>query len=256
MEPVADARVWRWRVESTAPLPVEATVDAAHAIVAALNETARGVFGSDALPPDLHIAGAAERDEAGVEAHHHAFILPEDLDLDGLIDHVAVVLWPRLGAEGFTRRGLALLAACPGFWLGGADARLWPAGLSASCPLGFDQPARVWASLTPFLPALQRGEPDWQIARSLRRVGLPEPVVIERVAVETQSGGRRVAGPAFAPTGPARRRWERKPAFDYHRRRMAYWRIVFAEPAPGPLMLGGLSHFGLGRFAPMAEEED
>lgn len=31
---------------------------------------------------------------------------------------------------------------------------------------------------------------------------------------------------------------------------MAFWTLTFDEPAPGPLSIGALSCFGLGRFAP------
>jgi CRISPR-associated protein Csb2 len=229
---------------------VEATVDVAHVVLAALNETARTMFGDNRLPADLHLDGPGGRDPDGRERHTHAFVLPEDLDLDGVLDHVAVAMNPTVGGEGFTRRGLALLAACPGFWLGRTDARLHPAGLGASCPLGLDQPAAEWFSLTPFLPALERGEPATQLVQSLRRMGLPAPTRIERVAVATAPAGREIPAIAFAPGGPARRRWDRKAAFGAHRKDMAYWRVDFPAPVAGPVMVGGLSHFGLGRFAP------
>jgi hypothetical protein len=51
LQSAPDARVWRWRLARDGPLPVERTVDVAQAIWAALNETARAVFGDDTLSP-------------------------------------------------------------------------------------------------------------------------------------------------------------------------------------------------------------
>ncbi|HZK98471.1 MAG TPA: hypothetical protein VFC47_01100, partial [Caulobacteraceae bacterium] len=120
LEVAPHARMWRWRLGGDR-IPVERTVDVANAVIAGLNQTARRLFGSNHLPPDLHPdAPCAVVD--GLERHRHAFFLPEDLDLDGRLDHFAVAIAAILGGEGFTRKGLTLLAACPGFWLrAGAD---------------------------------------------------------------------------------------------------------------------------------------
>ncbi len=225
-------------------------MDVAHAVAAALNETARRLTGDAVLPGDLHFDGYAERSPSGVERHTHAFILPEDLDADGWLDHVAVVQAPAVGGFGFTREGLALLAACPGFWIGQDDARLEPVSLAQHDPIGLDAPSRVWLSLTPFLPPLERGPAAVQLARGLQRMGFPAPTRVEPIADALAPGGRLARASDFAPCGPARRRWLRQGVFERRRGDMAFWRVEFEAPAPGPMSAGGLSHFGLGRFAP------
>jgi CRISPR-associated protein Csb2 len=240
------ARVWRWRIVPSAPIGVERTVDAAHAVLAALNQTARDLFGDSRLPPDLHAApGSLATD--GRETHHHAFIFPEDLDLDGALDHLCVALSGRPEVEGFTRRSLTLLAACPGFWLGGVDARLEAVGLGPVCPFGLDAPARVWRSLTPFVPPLRRHAAAAQVEISLRRQGFP-PVRAEPISSAIAPPGRIVPARAFAPSGPAARRWTA--AFAAQAAEMAFWSLEFDDAVEGPLAIGALCHFGLGRFAP------
>jgi CRISPR-associated protein Csb2 len=248
-EPLSSARLWRWRLTGD-PIPVEATVDVAHAIYAALNATAADVFGTSSLPPDLHPdprrSGARGRQE-----HTHAFVLPEDLNGDGYLDHCAVACPEALGGKGLSRRGLILLAACRRFWIAGlADVKLEPEFLGAACPRGTDRPARQWRSQTPFLPPVHRTDPDVQILNTLRVLGLPTPAAIDRIAPSARlagSDGRIVLPRDFAPRAVASRRWRALALPDSS---LAFWRIVFKEPVTGPVLLGQLSHFGLGRFTP------
>jgi CRISPR-associated protein Csb2 len=246
-----NARFWRWRLVGD-PIPVERTVDAANAVIASLNQMAKTMFGSNRLPPDLH-PDTPRTEIDGVERHLHAFVLPEDLDLDGRLDHVAVTVAANLGGGGFTRRGLALLASCPGFWLGRADVRLEPLALSDRCPLGTDATARTWLSVTPFVPPLHRHPPPDQLVLSLESLGLPAPIAVEMIARATAVPAREIPAANFVPTGPALKRWRGELTdAELERRKgaMAYWRLEFADPLTGPLVLGHLCHFGLGRFAP------
>jgi len=245
------ARIWRGRILAEAPIGVERAVDVAHAFLAALNQTARDLFGVSRLPPDLHAGPGAAVDADGVETHHHAYIFPEDLDLDGALDHLCVALGGQPGVGGFTRRGLTLLAACPGFWLGDIDARLSAAGLGPFCPFGLDAPARLWRSLTPFAPPLRRHGAAAQIEDSLRRLGLA-PARATPIARAIAPPGRLIPARAFAPCGPAARRWT--PAFAAGEAEMAFWSLEFETEVEGPLAIGALSHFGLGRFAPAPED--
>lgn len=250
LRPLPTARVWRWRLRG-GQVPVERTVEAAHAVFAALNDTAARLFGASTLPPDLH-ADVARSSVRGRQVHNHAFLLPEDVHGHGHIDHFAVMAPQALGGEGFSRKGLILLSACPGFWIGGVpDVSLHPLSMSPACPFGTDRPARQWMSVTPFVPPLAGGEPELQIVKTLAELGFPTPRFVEWVDDRTRPDGRSLTASAFTPRGAAARRWAK---FAGREGRMAYWRILFDQPVEGPILIGGLSHFGLGRFAPAPDE--
>ena len=241
-----DARLWRGRLSGPGLIPVERTVEAAEAFRNALMRTARALYGDHHLPPDLY--PATKPPAAGAEDHAHAFFLPEDLDGDGLLDHIAVASPARIGGLGLSRKGLALLNLCPGFWLSQAgDIGIDPVFFGPACPLGADTEATVWLSLTPFLPPLKRHAPADQIIGSLVRLGFPRPSRVERIAETILTAEGMVQASAFIAGSIAPQRLDSVAGVD---RRLAYWAITFPEPVCGPVLLGGLSHFGLGRFAP------
>lgn len=243
------ARLWRGQLSGAAQAPVERTVEVAEAFRNALMRTARTLYGDHHLPPDLYPVGKVTA--GAVEDHAHAFFLPEDLDGDGLIDHMAVASPARLGGLGFTRKGLALLNLCSGFWLKGVgDIAIDPFFLAPECPLGIDDEAYVWLSLTPFAPPLKRHSAEDQIIRSLARLSFPSPVAIERIARGFLRADREIPASTFVEEYIAPQRVKHVEGRDH---RMAYWALTFSEPVSGPLMLGALSHFGLGRFAPVVD---
>lgn len=245
--PVPWARVWRWKIVADRPIPIEFTADVAEVVRKSLMRTARARTGSHHLPPDLYPEESARYARAGRQSHSHAFILPEDFDTDGDLDHVRVVSPSVLGGRGFSRDGLALLAGCLGFYLEGfGDIELQPVGLSPACPFGSDAHARVWRSLTPFAPPLSDGAPHDLISRTLAELALPAPSAIRSLGDAVRLGGRFVRGPDFAPTGDAAERFR---PIARRSTDLAWWEIEFPRPVPGPILIGGLCHFGLGRFA-------
>jgi CRISPR-associated protein Csb2 len=251
LERLPEARVWRARIIAEPPIGVESTVDVAHVIMAALNQTARNLFGDNRLPPDLHpdCRDDVRRDKTALEKHLHVFVQPEDLDRDGYLDHVALSLVENYGAEGFSRKALALLAACPGFWLGRSDARLEPGWLGPYCPHGFAGPSAAWQSMTPFALGHENKGPEEQIITCLNRLGLPAPDEIYRLTHAIKPDDREVvAATDFIPRGPAAGRWEDR--WKQNEKHLAFWRLEFDAPVEGPIMIGALNHFGLGRFAP------
>lgn len=117
------------------------------------------------------------------------------------------------------------------------------------------RPARVWITATPV--ALDRNPGDLRsddpgrrqkafeaaedtIARACLHVGLPEPEYVEVTRSATLPGG---AKPRAFPPFP---RADGKP-----RRVLVNARLVFAEPARGPILLGAGRYFGLGLFRPV-----
>ncbi len=99
--------------------------------------------------------------------------------------------------------------------------------------------ARVWSSMTPFVPpryVKPRGKNslEGQVQAELASRGLPEASSVE--VLEGLTSAMR----SFVRV----RRWGRRPPVD-----MGYaLRIELAEPAFGPITLGYAAHFGLGLF--------
>lgn len=104
-------------------------------------------------------------------------------------------------------------------------------------------PARVWRSVTPFVPARypkRRTEPreDYvgrEVARDLRDRGLPMPVSVELVPGRDER--------EFVRHRPSRRATRVG-------RLASFLRLTFASEVGGPIAVGHLSHFGLGLFEP------
>jgi CRISPR-associated protein Csb2 len=112
------------------------------------------------------------------------------------------------------------------------------------------RPARVWRSLTPYLPVRHRKrEPlhDY-LAADIRR----ELSYRDRTSSD-------VAVACIGPEGRLSDRWAlefrryREQEGLEHSRPGLGLRLTFAEAVPGPLLLGQLSHFGYGIFVPDRE---
>lgn len=107
---------------------------------------------------------------------------------------------------------------------------------------GLVGPSRRWRSATPFLmtrhPKRRGGRtvdgPEDQIRRELAHRGLPEPETIALVP------GRWMDFTRTRPGGAMRTAHQAIGA-----------ELTFPQAVAGPLALGGLSHFGLGRFTPV-----
>lgn len=105
-----------------------------------------------------------------------------------------------------------------------------------------DPGARTWHTLAPYAPPRHQDRRlPWaeQVEAALRE----EALLRELAPVETV---RVLQGPwlEFARWRAAQRRGDARRAVGVE--------VVFAEPVPGPLSLGALSHFGLGLFVPGA----
>jgi CRISPR-associated protein Csb2 len=158
------------------------------------------------------------------EGHLHLHILPEGT---GFLERVR--LW---AAEGFSQEDLAALGRLRHLpaTRGWAEVGLLLWDAVEGWP---ESPARIWVSLTPYLPTRHQGLEE-EVARECSFRGLPAPEVL---SVEEGARGfklRRPGGPA--PAGAP-----------------VWLRLRFPEAVGGPLSLGGLSHFGMGRLVPEAE---
>ena len=195
--------------------------------------------------------------------HRHAFWLPEDADGDGWIDHVSVFV-----SGGMSRDVQARLDRITRLWLAPkqrseeVDAepgavKEWRLALE-----GFGRPAdfaggarifgtsRHWRSVTPFLASghLKAAGYAGEVHRLLKRRGLDASGVDVMVRDTIDAGGT-----------PRR-------AIHFHRFRSrgrevqpdaagALLDLVLPEPLTGPLAIGYGSHFGLGLFVAVRDDE-
>ncbi len=206
----------------------------------------------------VHCPELTGRDAKGnplQECHQHAHIWPIDLDGDGKIDHFIVYAPMGLGqaAQEAVRKVRSM-------WTkkGTGDLQLALAGMGelemlrslppplnhrASQLLGPRDGARVWVSVTPFVPPRflkKRGANTLlgQINAEMASRRLPPVEQLDPLPRTPTSLGLR-------HYVRSRRRGGAPPPID-----VGYaLRLTFSEPVLGPIALGYASHYGLGLFA-------
>jgi CRISPR-associated protein Csb2 len=113
-------------------------------------------------------------------------------------------------------------------------------------------PARVWRSRMPYLPVRHRKRAEsladhllQDVRRELAYRDQP-PAAVQRLGREDDLVDQWAAA------------FQRHRAKEHHNhRRPAYGlRLEFGEPVQGPLLLGQLSHFGFGTFAPERDDDE
>lgn len=207
----------------------------------------------------------AGKDSAGqpLTDHRHAHYLPTDEDRDGFLDHLTV--WAPGGLAPTEVDALARIdglnrgddsSPIPLAFLGfetADEVRQWKEG----DPL-FGV-AQTWVSTTPFVCPRHMKVRGPKEAR--RVVDAPE----DQVRLEV--GRRAFAQPLLAvePIEPrdARDQAHGVPWYEFRRSRMGErapgptggFRLRFAAPVPGPIVLGYGSHFALGLFRPELRHE-
>lgn len=236
----------RWAIASPALPSRWATVAMTHVLRQACISHYGKVSGNGRSPT---LSG---KDENGVKLrsqHRHAHYLAIDEDDDGLLD--TLLLWVPDDA-GLNERELAALARVQRLAAHGhaPDFRPCRLGLEAMGTLTQVAPAlstsaRVWKSHTPFAPPASRHKKPnqtWEdfatseLRRELRLRGHSAEVEIMRLKHVPWLKYRR-----HRPTG-------RKTLADAPR--ASGFRLHFSRPVDGPIVLGELSHFGLGLFLP------
>jgi CRISPR-associated protein Csb2 len=243
----AEANVARLALTSRVKPRVEDALDVTEVLhVALVDKCGEGA--------PLLVTGREEDGSVSERGHEHLFLLPEDADEDGRIDHV--VLYARVPFSPEVVRATQQIRRLytPAWWPG--PSREWAVYLegmfsSASVPddvtplMGVSQ---VWESATPYLHPWHskrngRFGPKEQIAKELRLRGLPEPARIEILeAVEIR--GKLVPPHRFRRL----RHTKRQHLPDM---RGSYWRLEFDTPVHGPIALGSNCHFGMGLFKPV-----
>lgn len=229
----------RWTFASNARPSVNATV----AMTDVFRRACMGAFGSrndDGVSVELSGKSA---DGTPLRGHDHAHYLALDVDGDRLID--TLLLWVPSGIGEDEMDALAGLRRLTGFGHV-ADFRPGQVGLESVGTIAqvapeLVGPGAVWQSATPFAPARfaprKRAWEDHvprEVTQELAWRGLPVP-----------SGVELLQGPwlDFRRHRPSKERLASA-------RRANGVRLSFDEPVTGPLVLGALSHFGLGLFLP------
>jgi CRISPR-associated protein Csb2 len=195
--------------------------------------------------PSLQLSGKDDKG-APVKGHRHMYVLPSDEDGDGMLDHVFVYV--RDGMQPDTLDALAAIRR-----LYRRDQELSVVYLGSGALQDVDIPtlesSTVWESATPFLPMRHtklRGTAEArhvvdteieQLLAELNRQGLPAPVTAE-VLPAALIHGRRTPWYDFRTV-----RRDRSPVGH-----ACGFRIAFARPVAGPILVGGEAHFGMGRF--------
>lgn len=204
------------------------------------------------------LTGKDELDQPLHNHHQHAHTIPVDLDGDGHLDHI--IIYAAMGLANAAQRAIRTLRRT---WTKGGAGDLQvavvgssdldmlrrlppPLNLKLEGILGPPEGARVWESVTPFVP------PKSLDRRSKRRVAgqvnaelvsrrLPEADSIEIDLELTRSlrhfVRRRIRGgvPPKVDAGYG-------------------LRLRFAQPIRGPLLLGYASHYGLGLFKSVSSQ--
>lgn len=196
-----------------------------------------------------------DRDGHPLRGHRHAFVLPLDLDADGRLDHI--IVFARMGLGALAQRAVRDVRRT---WSKGregdiqvalagsgslADFRSLPPPFHEGVTrvLGPEGGARVWRSVTPFVPPRYlkprgRNSVEGQVVAELESRGLPAASVRVLAWDETNNHLRhmvRVRGRGDTQPPPQDLGLSVE--------------LSFEEPVSGPVALGYASHFGLGLFA-------
>lgn len=237
--PVATAV--RFVIASPAPPSRKAVLAVTHV----LRQASMSAFGRRSAGKSATLAGKDHASEPLRSQHQHAHYLAFNPDSGPLLRNV--VVW---APGGFSDEELEALTR-----LSGREIRPGgPVSGFRGCRLGLEgfgdidqvapelaRPSTTWTSFTPFAPTRHSRQKDplrfllAEVTRELGFRGLPTPVEVSLARGDWLSYRRH--RPSGRDTiGQARR------AFGLS--------LTFAEPVSGPIVLGDLSHFGLGLFLP------
>jgi CRISPR-associated protein Csb2 len=182
-----------------------------------------------------------DTDGKPLKGHRHAYVMPLDMNRDGLLDHLLITC-----KDSFDLEELLALDRLRSIWQAGGRPEIQLVALEwgKMGEIIGTKPNTRLISATPFLPPRHyrkgRGEfGEWleqEVARAAEEHGLPKPVHI-----------------AFMPRLVSSQREIRWLEFRRNRKnenaQIGYgFELTFQEPVIGPVTLGLNAHFGLGLF--------
>lgn len=208
------------------------------------------------------ISGRCSRNQSVRDpTHPHAFWLPEDADDDGWIDHVTVFIGDGMSEEirfhldRITRiwltprtRGSAQDAPKTDEWRLALEGFGHPEDFAGSSRLL--APSRRWRSATPFLASahLKKAGYPGELVRLLNRRGIETKGATIKELREIAVGGTPRRSLHF-------HRFRSRRGEARHDSSGALLEISLPQVIQGPLALGYASHFGLGAFEAVAQEQ-
>jgi CRISPR-associated protein Csb2 len=242
----------RFAVRGRAPLMLANSVllaDEAHRQVGNLLEKARipdprrqQIMGTDGAASDhqhAHWIPVGDVEENGGSVSSLVIWVPSGLHPEEVraVLGMRVASGKRGGEDGYEVRGFPKV-----------DLLFQAAGpIGAVAPELCGQPVRRWRSVTPYLPVRHKARNEsWEdfvaedVTAELRYRGRPD-VVLKYVELSTEMTARHVN---------QYRRYRTNEKLQRHSRTGLGVVLEFETPVSGPLLLGQLSHFGFGRFAP------
>lgn len=228
----------RYALDSTVLPRLTESVRVAERVRIKLMGINRRLMGGDLSAVSSYFSGK-NQDGSPLEGHRHIYILPEDRDFDGRLDHITVFCRQPLPVQEclsldrldrlWQRQGRPDIHCIPILW--GTRQELFP-------------PVRQYQSITPFVPNRHhrhgRGSFDqWlhkEVLLELAYHDLPAPERIENMRYCVRQG-RQIYWLQFHRT---RGEDPIRSGFGF--------RLSFREPVAGPIAIGYGAHFGLGRF--------
>jgi CRISPR-associated protein Csb2 len=178
-----------------------------------------------------------------LQGHRHLYILPQDQDGDGILDHILAVCKEPLDLEEQLALDRMTFIRQPD---GKPDIRMIPVQWGKIGDLKGTEPRTCFTSATPFLPPrhYRKGRGDFmkwitgEVSKEAENHCLPKPISITPVS-KLESRHRDFRWLEFR-----RSRKGESSQIGYG------FSLVFPEPVAGPIALGYGAHFGLGLFVP------
>lgn len=226
-------------LESSVPAPITATIEVAELVRRKLMGIHRRLTGD----PEAISERFSGKDSAGnpLKGHRHCFILPQDRDNDGWLDHLLVISREALDSD-----ELRALYRLESLWQRGGKPDIRCTPIESETFSKFARPSARFVSATPFVTSrhYRKGRGrfiDWlveEVRREAANHGLP------RLTRATPMAGPVVRGRSIIWRDFRRNRREEPvlPGYGFE--------LEFTEPVVHPVALGYGCHFGLGQFRP------
>jgi len=229
-----------YALETDVPAPVTATIEVAEQVRRKLMGIHRKLTGNLAAISEKF----SGKDSTGnpLKGHRHCFILPQDRDSDGWLDHLLVISRDPLDSD-----ELRAMYRLESLWQRGGRPDIRCVPVQSGSFTEFTRPASRLVSATPFVTSrhyrTRRGEfTDWLVAEVRREAtnhDLPQPVRVTLVP-NIMVLGRYIFWRDFRRN---RREDPVMPGYGFE--------MEFGEPILHPIALGYACHFGMGQFSPM-----
>lgn len=239
--------VVRWALASAARPSVTATV----AMTDVLRQAVQSIYGRRNGGNASQLLAGKDPEGRPLRGHRHAHYLALDEDTDGLVD--TLLVWV---PHGLDPSELAALVALERLWGRDYVADFRPGNLVLEAVGGIEAlppqlvgPSTSWASRTPYLPTRHRKRKEEILEFLASDVSREVDFRVDGSPHHGLVPPRAVAEVAALPRSPLEYRRHRIRQGPESASRAVAVRLVFPRPVQGPLVLGRLSHFGLGLFA-------